>query len=335
MIIKNFEINKINIKNNKYFLLYGQNRGQINEIIRNHFVNNFKQNVYKYDENEIIADKTIFFDQILNTSFFDKEKLIIISRVTDKSRSIIEEIQSKRIEDIVFVLVADVLEKKSKLRKFFEESKNSICIAFYPDTTITLNKIIINFFKQKKILMSQSNINYIISKCNNDRESVINELKKIELLSISKKKITTEDLIKIINLNENHSIFELVDSCLLKDQKKIVNIINENHFTTEDNIKILRTFLIKCKKILKLSTEFEKSKDINTTIANAKPPIFWKEKELVKRQILNWGPNKIHKLILNINSIELQIKKNNSNQINIILDFMFEQSSNKTNNYSL
>ena len=142
-------------------------------------------------------------------------------------------------------------------------------------------------------------------------------------------------MIKIINLNENHSIFELVDSCLLKDQKKIVNIINENHFTIEDNIKILRTFLIKCKRILKLSTEFEKNKDINNTIANAKPPIFWKEKELIKKQILNWGPKKIHELILNINRIELQIKKNNSNQINMILDFMFEQSLNETNNYSL
>ena len=335
MIIKNFELNKINIKTNKYFLLYGQNKGQVNEVINNHFTNYFNEGIYKYEENEIIVNKSSFFDQILNTSFFDKEKLIIISRVTDKSRNIIEEIQSKKNEDVVFVLIAEVLEKKSKLRKFFEDSKNSICIAFYPDTVTTLNKIINNFFKEKKILISQSNINYIIGKCNNDRECVMNELKKIELLSISKKKITTEDLIKIVNLNENHSIFELVDNCLLKDQKKIVNIINENHFTTEDNIKILRTFLIKCKKILKLSTEFEKSKDINTTIANAKPPIFWKEKELVKRQILNWGPNKIHKLILNINSIELQIKKNNSNQINIILDFMFEQSSNKTNNYSL
>ena len=335
MIIKNFEINKIDTNKNKYFLLYGQNKGQINEVIKNNFINHFKQNVYKHDENEIINDKSTFFDQILNASFFDKEKLIIISRITDKSKSIIEEIQSKKIKDVVFVLVADVLEKKSKLRKFFEESKNSICIAFYPDTAITLNKIIINFFKNKKILMSQSNINYIIGKCNNDRESVMNELEKIELLSISRKKITTEDLIKIINLNENHSIFELVDSCLLKDKKKIVNIINENHFTTEDNIKILRTFLIKCKRILKLSTEFEKTQDINNTIANARPPIFWKEKELVKRQILNWGPNKIHELILNINRIELQIKKNNNNQINMILDFMFEQTSNKTNNYLL
>ena len=84
-----------------------------------------------------------------------------------------------------------------------------------------------------------------------------------------------------------------------------------------------------------MSTEFEKNKDINNIIANAKPPIFWKEKELIKKQILNWGPNKIRGLILNINRIELQIKKNNSNQINMILDFMFEQSSNKTNNYSL
>ena len=177
--------------------------------------------------------------------------------------------------------------------------------------------------------MSQLNINLIIGKCNNDRQNLINELKKIELFSMSNKKISKEDLLKIINLAENHSIFDLIDSCLLKDQKKVINIINENNFNIEDAIIILRTFLIKLKKILKLSDDFEKNSNINQTIANAKPPIFWKEKETIKQEILNWRTDKIRKLILKINEIELQIKKNNYNPINLVLDFIFEQSSKK------
>ena len=221
------------------------------------------------------------------------------------------------------------MDKKSKIRKFFEENEDSICMAFYPDTTVTLNKIAIGFLKEKKILMSQLNINLIIGKCNNDRQNLINELKKIELFSMSNKKISKEDLLKIINLAENHSIFDLIDSCLLKDQKKVINIINENNFNIEDAIIILRTFLIKLKKILKLSDDFEKNSNINQTIANAKPPIFWKEKETIKQEILNWRTDKIRKLILKINEIELQIKKNNYNPINLVLDFIFEQSSKK------
>ena len=283
--------------------------------------------MYNYDESEIINNRDNFFDQILNNSFFENEKIIIISRISEKSKKIIEEIQEKKVDDIIFIFKSGTLEKKSKLRKFFEEDKNSICIAFYPDTSVTLNKIANEFFKKNNISISQSNINLIIQKSNADRENLNNELKKIELFSLSSKNISTENIIKLVNLNENHSIFDLVDNCLLKNQKKVINIINENNFSVEDSIIILRTFLNKSKKLLNLSKEYEKNNNINQTIANAKPPIFWKEKEIVKKQITNWGSDKIKKLIIKISEIELQIKKNSYNPINVTLDFIFDQSS--------
>ena len=327
MILKNFELNKINIKKNNYFLLHGNNKGFINQVIKENFINKFNNNIYKYDESEVINNKSNFFDQILNNSFFENNKLIIISRTTDKSKVIIEEIVDKKISDIVFVFVADVLEKKSKLRKFFEDNKKTICIAFYPDTNLILSKIASEFFRGKKISISQSNINLIISKCNNDRGNLVNELNKIELLSLTNKKITTENILQLVNLNENHSIFSLVDNCLLKNQKKVIDIVNENSFGIEDCIIILKTFLSKTKKLLKLVKEFETNKNIDETISKAKPPIFWKEKEMVKNQIINWSPMKIKKLIFNLNEIELQIKKNNFNPVNITLDFILEQST--------
>ena len=220
-----------------------------------------------------------------------------------------------------------MLEKKSNLRKYFENNKETICIAFYPDTSLTLNKIANNFFTKKKISISQLNINLIVNKCNNDRGNLLNEIKKIELLSLSKKKITTEDIMKIINLTENHSIFNLVDNCLLKDKRKVMSIVNENNFGLEDSIIILKTFLNKAKKLLALSKEYEKNNNINETIANAKPPIFWKEKDNVKKQIENWSPNKIRKLIKKINNKELQIKRNIYSPLNLILDFIFEETS--------
>ena len=327
MILKNFELNKINIKKNNYFLLHGNNKGFINQVIKENFINKFSSNIYNYDESEVINNKSNFFDQILNNSFFENNKLIIISRTTDKSKVIIEEIIDKKISDIVFVFVADVLEKKSKLRKFFEDNKKTICIAFYPDTNLLLCKIASEFFRERKISISQSNINLIISKCNNDRGNLINELNKIELLSLTNKKITTENILQLVNLNENHSIFSLVDNCLLKKQKKVIDIVNENSFGIEDCIIILKTFLSKTKKLLKLSKEFETNKNIDETISKAKPPIFWKEKEMVKNQIINWSPMKIKKLIINLNEIELQIKKNSFNPVNITLDFILEQSA--------
>ena len=327
MILKNFEVNKINIKKKNYYLLYGNNKGFINQVIKENFINKFNNNIYNYDESDVINNKSNFFDQILNNSFFENNKLIIISRTTDKSKVIIEEIIDKKISDIVFVFVAETLEKKSKLRKFFEDDKNTICIAFYPDTNLILSKIASEFFRERKISISQSNINLIISKCNNDRGNLVNELNKIELLSLTNKKITTENILQLVNLNENHSIFSLVDNCLLKNQKKVIDIVNENIFGIEDCIIILKTFLSKTKKLLKLAKEFETNKNIDETISKAKPPIFWKEKEMVKNQIINWSPMKIKKLIFNLNEIELQIKKNNFNPVNITLDFILEQSA--------
>ena len=327
MIIKNFEVDKIDFQKSKYFLLYGNNKGHINQVIKENFINKLSYNVYKYEESEIIINKTEFFNKILNNSFFEKEKLIIISRITEKSKVIIEEINHKSIHDTAIIFVAGMLEKKSNLRKYFENNKETICIAFYPDTSLTLNKIANNFFTKKKISISQLNINLIVNKCNNDRGNLLNEIKKIELLSLSKKKITTEDIMKIINLTENHSIFNLVDNCLLKDKRKVMSIVNENNFGLEDSIIILKTFLNKAKKLLALSKEYEKNNNINETIANAKPPIFWKEKDNVKKQIENWSPNKIRKLIKKINNKELQIKKNIYSPLNLILDFIFEETS--------
>ena len=126
----------------------------------------------------------------------------------------------------------------------------------------------------------------------------------------------------MINLSENYELSELIDNCLAKNKNRIINILNENNYNAEDCILILRTFLSKAKRILKLAIDLEKNKDINKTINSAKPPIFWKDKEIVKVQLSKWKPNKIKELIKNINNVELEIKKNYNNSILIITNFI-------------
>jgi len=331
MILKSFEVNKIDLKKQKNFLFYGDNTALIDETIKNLFSNNLKDNSYSYDESEILNNKEDFFNQILNTSLFESEKIIIISRISEKILEIFEEILDKNIKDIIFVLKSNPLEKKSKLRKFYEDDKRTICIAFYPDTEITLRKLANDFFIKKKITISQENMNLIINKCNS-RENLNNELRKVELLSLGKKKPSIDQIIKIIHLNENHSIYELIDYCLLKNKKKTINILNENNFGTDDAITIIRTFLNKLKKILKLAHEYEVNQNIDLTIKNAKPPIFWKEKDNVKKQLNYWSTIKIKNLIFELNQIEIEVKKYSSNGINILTDFIISKTTENTNN---
>ena len=330
MIIKSFEINKINFDQNKLVLLYGKNEGFKNEVTNNLIKD--KDKIIKYEEKEVLENINDFIESILSKSLFENEKIIIIKRATDKILKIIDEINSKNIEDIKIILNADNLEKKSKLRSLFEKDKKYICVPFYPDTDQTLSKLTYNFLKKKNILISPSNINLVVNKCNGDREILLNELNKIQYFSKNGKKITAENLTKLTNLIENHGISELIDNCLAKNKKKIVNILNENNFNNEDCILITRTFLNKAKKILRLSSEFRNNKNIDLTISSAKPPIFWKDKEIVKQQIYKWTPENIKKLIYKLNEIELLIKKNINNAINLITDFILDQVTSSTNN---
>ena len=329
MILKSYEINKINKNINRLILFYGKNEGLKNEAL-DIFIKD-KNSISNYEEKEILDNVNNFMENILSKSLFDSQKFIFIKRATDKILKIIEILHLKNLEDTTIILNSDNLEKKSKLRSFFEKDKTLVCIPFYPDNDQTLSKLAYNFLREKKISISSSNINLIINKCSGDRKTLINELQKIELFCKKGKQINSDNISKLINLNENHSISELVDNCLAKNKKKIINILNENNFSNEDCIVITRFFILKAKKLLNLSKTFEINKNIDLTISSAKPPIFWKEKEITKLQVQKWSSTKIKKLIFTMTEIELQIKKNTNNSINLITDFILNQFSAETN----
>ena len=323
MILKNYELNKINFKSNYLILFYGNNNGlkleEINKILyRNQ---NFKKLIFF--ERDILINENSFFDEIFSGSLFDEKKIIIINNVSEKILKIIDQIENKDIQDIILILNSEQLDKKSKLRAKFEKQKNLICTAFYPDTEEILIKIAHNFFKEKKISISQSNINIIVDKSDLKREFLYNELNKIESLSLTKT-ITSENIMKLSNLANNFSISELVDNCLAQNKKKAFYILNENNFSLDDSIIILRTFVTKAKKLSKLVTEFKKNSSIEKTISVSKPPIFWKDKELIKKQIITWSSLEIKKLLFDLNKIEYQCKKNLDNSIKIVTNFIIQ-----------
>ena len=327
MIIKSYEIGKINFLKNNFYLFYGENEGFKNQIIKNQLEKKFNNKIFRYEESEILTNKDSFFEKIYTKSFFEDQKLIIISRSTDKIKSVIESIIEKKISDIIIVLNSSILDKKSKLRNYFEKGKNTICIPFYADNTKTLNDQISIFFKDKNIPISQESINLISSRCNGDRQNLKNELDKIENYLKNKTRISVDEIIKLTNLAENYSVSELIDNCLAKNQKKTVNILNENNFSIDDCVLIVRTLLAKSKRIHEIKMQENLSKNIDSVISSYKPPIFWKDKEIVKQQAMLWSEKNIKNLIYETNNIELLIKKNSTNSLNILSDFIITQTN--------
>ena len=325
MIIKYFDLKKNLNKDTSFFLLYGLNIGLIEETINNVFKPIFSKNVFNYEENEILANIEEFKENIFNKSFFENDKLIIINRVTDKILTVIEDIIDKDFFETAIILKSSNLEKKSKLRNFFEKDKKAIITPFYEDTYQSLMIVAQNFFKEKKIKISPQNINLIIERSKGNRISLKNELKKIESFSLKKLSIELSDILKLTNLSENYNVSELTDQCLARNKKKTLNILNENNPSSEDNILILKTFLYKLKRLKKLKLELEIKKDTDSVISSYKPTIFWKDKDMIKQQLKIWSLSQIKSLINKTNQMELLIKKNTQISNQIINNFILER----------
>jgi len=331
MILKSFELNKIKLENYNFYLFYGDNDGLKEETIKNLFEKKYLNKIFRYDEKEILDNTNGFYNSILTRSFFDNEKLIIINRVSDKIRIIIEELIEKKPEDIQFILNSKNLEKKSTLRKFFEKEKSTICVPFYEDNNQTLNSIISQFFRSKKIPISQQLINVLVERSRGDRKNLNNELDKIENFSLNKKGLNLEEVIKLTNLADNYSASELVNQSLAKNTRKTVTILNENNYSDEDNIIIIRTLLAKLKRLIKIYELIDENNNIEQAISACKPPIFWKDKPLVIQQIKSWKKDHLENLVYKTNDIELLIKKNSTIAKNILSDFIINNSK-KTSN---
>ena len=334
MILKQYEISKIKTNLFPIILFYGQNNGAKEEEILNLTRSNKDVKHSTYEEKQILDNYETFYNDIASESLFGDKKIFIIKRATDKLVKILEDILEKKFSNFLLILDSTILDKKSKLRNLFEKDKRLICIPFYSDNVTQLTKLTNDFFKKINFPISQSNINLIVSKSNGDRGILKNELTKVEMFIQKDKQLNTSNLLKLINIAENLSISDLVDQCLARNDNKIMNILNENNFSSEDCIIIVRTFLNKSKKILKLTNEYEKNKNLDLTISSAKPPIFWKDKEITKQQISKWKTENIKNLIYKLNEIEFLIKKNYQNSVNLTTNFILEQCSSKINNLS-
>ena len=322
MIIKSFELEKLASTNLNIHLIQGNNEGIKQDIIRNFYTKNYQGEILKYDEQEILNNKDEFISSLLTKSLFESEKLIIISRGTDKlSNIIIELLERKEIESKIIIKCSN-LEKKSKIRNLFEKDKEMIIIPFYDDNLQTLSSIAAEFLNKNKIKTSREAVNLLVSRSNGDRQNLKIELEKILNFSISKKNIDLETIEKLSNLSENYAVNELADSFLSKNRRNISKILNENNYTNEDCILILRTILSKSKRLMGILEKYNETKNLDIAISATKPPIFWKDREIVKKQVITWEIEDLKDNIYKINEVETMAKSNSVNSFNLVSDFI-------------
>ncbi len=333
MILKSFEVSKKNTSGFNLFLVYGENTGLKKEII-NIIKKKYSGKETKYDETDVIKNKLQFYSEFKNRSLFDEQKIYIIDRCSEKISEIIFSLLEEEINDPI-IINCGILEKKSKLRNLIEKSEKAIIIPTYKDDSSSLVNIAKKFFDEKKISISYETLNLVANRCNGDRGHLKYELDKISNYLADKKVISLKEISTLTNLFQNYSAAELVDASLSKNIKRTREILNENNYSQEDTFLILRVFLQKTKKILNLLEKIKNEKDIERVIAEHKPPIFWKDKPMMIKQLKVWSFFSIKDVIYNLNDLEIKIKKNNDLGLILLRNFIYEILEKDTNNSSL
>ena len=325
MIVKNFELKKYLNDDFNLYLMYGDNTGLIEDTIQKTFKPLYLENIYDYEELEIISNSEKFYSEIFNSSFFNKKKLIIINRVTEKIKVILENLINKKINDVKIILKSSLLDKKSKLRNTFEKNKNLLIIPFYRDTNQSLFNITEKFFKNKKISIPSESIFFLLDKIGDNRLILLNELDKIYNYTKNSSTIKLHEIVKLINFNDENKNNEFVDFLLSKNKKKILNIFNEINFTIEDIIQVIRIISYKLKRLKKIAIELNLKKNYDQIISSFRPPIFWKDKENIKNHLKILSLKEINTYIKQLQNIELLIKKNSQLSKEIFGNFILEK----------
>jgi len=339
MIIKSYELkkNSHSFLSHNSFLLYGENSG-LKKDIKNYIEEIIKRSddnleLLKLYENEITSSDEIFYDFISSDSLFSSKKIIIINEATDKIIKKVNDFYELLPENIYLIVISGILEKKSKLRNFFEKNEKSICIPCYLDNERDLETIIQSEIRKNNLSLSREVINLLIEKSNSDRINLRNELEKIKTYSLKKKMLDLNEIKSLINFSGDYKSEVLINECLCGNITQYKKIISELYSNAINQILHLRILASKVQRLLKIKEQSTKYKNLDDLINASKPTIFWKEKPLVRKQLSIWSLSELKKIIIEINKTELLCKTkpqiSNAAFFNLFLDICT-----KANNYS-
>ena len=316
MIYKSYLVEKnIDHIKDKFVLFYGENLGMLNDFKENIKTANSEVEIIKFDNEDIIKNTEHFFKEVLNFSLFEKKKIFFINNANDKILSIIEEIGQK-IDQQKIYLFSSLLDKKSKLRSFFEKSKRHAIIPCYLDNEISIKNIILNKLKNFKGL-SPENINLITENCNNDRVKLNNELNKINLF-FQDKNLKKEELMSLLNVKVHDDFNALRDMAIKGDKTNTNKLLNNSIIDADKSTYYLAFVNQRFGKLLSIC-ELQKDKNIEQILNSIKPPIFWKEKPVILEQLKKWNIKRIKKVQSDIYNLEIKIKSTSTINKNIII----------------
>ena len=328
MIVKSFSANFKELLKKNFTLLYGENISLIFEIeqkIIKEAKNNNGLVVKKYQEEYFLQNKDVFEQFINSESLFGDQELVIISESTDKILEIFDNtIASTNNKKIIFL--SSLLTKRSKLRNLAETETDFNCIACYDDTPVQLQSILLQKLKDNKISVSREFLNSIFEVNSLNRQDINDAITKIQLIQ-STSNIKEENLKNIFYSSSHNDNFEIINFCLLGDKKNINKVLSNIYIQGINFNEILAALKYKVNKLIEISVSNTSDSNVNQLVENYKPPIFWKEKNMVKEQLRRWTNGELNKLMEIIYETEINCKKNYEISNTILQQFIVSTSN--------
>ena len=318
MIFKSYIIEKnLETTNNcKVILFYGENQGLKNEFKKKILINNKNNEVLNFLMDEVVKNEKLLIDEILNKSLFNGKKIIFIDQGSDKILNTLEKI-IENVSDERIIIFASNLDKKSKLRNYFEKSKLCGSVACYQDNEITIKKVILDKLNDYQGLTTQV-VNFIIQNTGLNRSKVNNEIEKIKSCFLDRK-IDLEKIDLLLNIKTNDDFNELKDEALKGNKNKTNRLLADTVFESESNIYYLNSINQRINKLQEIEKMKRENSNTEIIVSNLKPPIFWKDKPILIEQSNKWNKSKINTALKKTFEVELQIKTNSSIRSNLLI----------------
>lgn len=319
MILKSYivEQNIGLLRKNKVNLLYGENDG-IKDDIKTEIKNEKGEaEIINLFQEEILKNNKVLFDHIQNLSLFSLKKIIFIHEVTDKLYEDICELTENKLENIEVYIYAGALDKRSKLRSYFEKEKNIAIVACYQDNERTLSNYIRNKLKGLTGL-TQEITNIIIYNSNLNRKSIKSEISKIKVF-FGGNKIEKEKVLQLLNVTLNKEFGQIRDAALLGDKIKVNRLMGEIEFTNEDIYSYLNQIAARLNNLNEIQNLNQNINNLETAVDSLSPKVFWKDKPIYINQLKNWDKKKLEETLLRIGQLELFMKKNSNIRNDVLI----------------
>ena len=331
MILKSYIVEQdIGIlRNYAATLIYGENVGIQDDLKEEIKIQNKNIEIITFFENDILKSD-LLLENIINVSLFDSKKIIFILCATDKIFDKITESLEKTNEDVKIYIFSGNLEKKAKLRNYFEKDKKLAIFACYNDNERTLINYVNKELNGLKGLSGEIT-NLIIYNSNMDRKTIKTECNKIKNYFVDKK-IAKQQILELLNIKNDTEFEEVRDKALMGERLKVNKLLSETEILNDEAFFYLNSLNYRITRLYEIVKLDEKNNNFDRTMENLKPPIFWKDKPIFIQQLKKWGKKKLEESIGKIAEAEILMKRNSyiRNDIiikNLILDITEKAST--------